>query len=521
MKAKIYLLLAVLVVGSFSVTAQDQSAEPKQKVKVHVKITENGKTEEITREVESEGEVDVDSILRELGVLEGMELTSKGQQIEVDIKKKTNGMDDKDVSVHMRSPRHAFRDHAHAEANVDKKSRAFMGVYIESMDEESAREKGLKSGKGAYISSVIEGTSAEKAGLKEGEIITKFDGQVVEGQNHLIELVRSHKPGDVVEVEVYEDGHFRTVSVELGEKKIEKRIIVAPFDEDGDYNFNFDFDFDTEGMQWNSEEFERQMEELGKRLGEMGENMEFHFDGMDEHGEHHNFHFEHKGDNSKRAFLGVAPADYEEDGVKIGRVIENSTAEAIGLEKGDIIYALNGEEIDDFEDLAEQLREAKPGDNVSVEFERDGKKMKLEGVLKSRSETKGAEMKWHGTRPMFTEKEVKVIIEIADITEAEAEKLNEATGIDVNPDSDLAIKSLQFAPNPSNGDFNLTFELPNQGNTEIKVYDGNGRQVYYETLNNFKGSYNNRINISNEPNGVYFLIITQKDQQFSKKIIKQ
>lgn len=523
MKAKFYLLLAALVVGSFSLQAQDQTAEPKQKVKIHVKITENGETQEITREVESDQEVDVDSILRELGVLEGMELTSKGQQIEVDIKKKTGGVSEKDVSVHMRSPRHSFRNHTFSDSDAEVKSRAFLGVYIKSLETEDYEEKGLKDGKGAYIESIIEGTSAEKAGVMEGEIITQFDGQPVSGHEDLVDKVRAHNPGDVVELELYKDGHFRTVSVTLGEKKMERMVIVAPFDEDGDFDFNFEFD--TDGMEWNEEEFERQMEELGERMEEMGEQLEWKMEEFEDHMEHnkHNyrFHFDHKPDKEK-AFLGVSPGDYDGDGVKIGKVIENSTAEAIGLQKGDIITELNGEEIDGFDDLADELGEMKPGDNVTVKFTREGKKMKLEGNLKSRHETYGdsEENVFYG-KPHVIEKEVKVIIEIADITEDEAEMLNEETGIGVKPESDLTIKSLQFAPNPNNGDFQLTFDLPNQGDTEIKVYDGNGRQVYYEMLPNFRGKFENRINISKEPNGVYFLIISQQGQQFSKKIIKQ
>lgn len=523
MKAKFYLLIAALVVGSFSLQAQDQSTDNKQKVKVHVKITENGETKEITREVESDREVDVDSILRELGVLEGMELTSKGQQIEVDIKKKVGGVDEKDVSVHMRSPRHSARAFAMPDSEV--KSKAFLGVYIESLESDEYKEKGLKDGKGAYINSVIEGTSAEKAGVMEGEIITQFDGQPVSGHSDLVDKVRAHKPGDVVGLELYKDGHFRTVSVELGEKKMERRVMIAPFDGD-DENYEFNFDINGEEMHWNSEEFERYMEELGEKMEEMGEQFEWKMDEFEDHMQHgdhkYRFHFDDKA-GKDRAFLGVTPGDDVEDGVEIGSVVKNSTAEAIGLQEGDVISEVNNESVGTFKDLADELREMKPGDNISVELLRDGKKMKLEGVLKSRHDTYGDDAEnlfFHG-EPHFIEKEVNVVIEIADITEDEAEMLNEETGIEVSPESDLAIRSLQFAPNPNNGDFQLTFDLPNTGDTEIKVYDGNGRQVYYEMLPGFQGRFENRINISDEPNGIYFLIISQKGQQFSKKIIKQ
>lgn len=516
MKAKHYFLLVAFTAVSFGLKAQDQTeTEPKQKVKIHVKITENGETKEITREVESDSEVNVDSILRELGVMEGMELTSRGQQIEVDIKKKSAGVgEDRDISVNVMGP-HGMRFHHAPSAVAEVKSRAFMGVYIEDLDADDAQEMGLKDARGAYITSVIEGTGAEKAGLEEGTVITKVDGEQIDDYEELVDIVRAHKPGDVVEVETYSDGHFNTTSVELGEKKMEKRVAIAAPD--------IHWDFDTEDFDpeyFNSEEFQEKMKELGQKMEEMGQKFEWHGDEGD-----FGFDFDFDFDDMpgvNKAFLGIVPSGNEvEAGVKIGTVVEGSAAEEMGLEKGDIIQALNGEEIDDFDDLVEMLGEHEPGDDIQIDFERDGAMVSQKGTLKSRADSHHNVMRWHQS-PYKVEKEVKVFIEIADISEEEAEELNSATtGVDVKTESDLTIRSLQFAPNPNDGDFNLSFDLPNIGNTEIRVYDGNGRQVYYEMLGNFSGKYSNRINISDEPNGIYFLLITQGEQQFSKKIIKQ
>lgn len=504
------------MIASVGLRAQDQSEteEPKQKVKVHVKITENGETKEITREVESDTEVNVDSILRELGVMEGMELTTRGQQIEVDIKKKSAGVgDDRDVSVNVTGPK-VQRFHHKAPCDVKKcESKAFMGVYIENVSSDDANEMGLKNANGAYITKVIEGTGAEDAGLQDGEVITKVDGKTIENYEDLVNTVREHKPGDVVEVEVYKDGHFRTVSVELGEKKMEKHIAIAT----PDFNFNFD------GEDFDSEEFQKKMEELGRKMEEMGQSFNWNSEDGDFDFDF-DFDFDEMHGGADKPFLGVTPGEEVEEGVEIGSVIEGSAAEGIGLQSGDVIKQIDGKDIGDFDDLVEVLSYYKPGDEITIDFEREGNEMREVAALKSRADSHqhGNVFRFHDKPHYKIEKEVKIFIEIADITEEEAEELNSAaTGVDVKTESDLALRSLQFAPNPNDGDFTLTFDLPNTGDTEIRVYDGNGRQVYYEMLGNFSGKYSNRINISDEPNGIYFLLITQGEQQFSKKIIKQ
>ena len=83
-----YAFLAVAIFALNGVQAQEQQNSEDHKVKINVKITENGETREINREVTSDTDVNVDSILRELGVMDDMNLSQKGQKIEVNIKKK-------------------------------------------------------------------------------------------------------------------------------------------------------------------------------------------------------------------------------------------------------------------------------------------------------------------------------------------------------------------------------------------------------------------------------------------------
>ena len=70
---------------------------------------------------------------------------------------------------------------------------------------------------GVYIGDVTPGSCAEKAGIEAGDIITKFDGETVEGFDDLKAAVKRHSAGDQVELEVYRADESRIVTVILDE----------------------------------------------------------------------------------------------------------------------------------------------------------------------------------------------------------------------------------------------------------------------------------------------------------------
>ena len=53
---------------------------------------------------------------------------------------------------------------------------------------------------GVYVYQVVSGSPAEKAGLRQGDIITEFDGQTITGMTQLKQLIASHKSGDEVKM---------------------------------------------------------------------------------------------------------------------------------------------------------------------------------------------------------------------------------------------------------------------------------------------------------------------------------
>jgi Do/DeqQ family serine protease len=80
--------------------------------------------------------------------------------------------------------------------------RAYLGVEIREMTSELAEEIGQKNMKGVYIARTVEGGGAAEAGIKEGDIVTKVNGTDVNSLSQLLESVGQHRPGDQVTIQV-------------------------------------------------------------------------------------------------------------------------------------------------------------------------------------------------------------------------------------------------------------------------------------------------------------------------------
>jgi len=104
-------------------------------------------------------------------------------------------------------------------------TRGFLGVTIQDLTADLADSFGLKKDtKGVLIPEVSKDSAAEKAGLKQGDVIVEFDGQPVEKANVLQNRVAMLKPGTKVKVVVLRDGKRETLTVKLGKRPSEDEI---------------------------------------------------------------------------------------------------------------------------------------------------------------------------------------------------------------------------------------------------------------------------------------------------------
>jgi serine protease Do len=98
-------------------------------------------------------------------------------------------------------------------------TRGVLGVYIKELEPDLAKSLDLKRDtKGVVISEVMEGSAAEKAGLKPYDVVVEFEGEKVEKANEFRNRVSMLKPGTKVKLTVLREGDKRDFTVKLGEK---------------------------------------------------------------------------------------------------------------------------------------------------------------------------------------------------------------------------------------------------------------------------------------------------------------
>lgn len=93
--------------------------------------------------------------------------------------------------------------------------RGYLGVSIQPVDAEVADEVGLKNIHGVYVAGVRQGSAADRAGLRRGDIVEAVAGTPVNAPNQLQSAVAMQRPGDVVAVRIWRAGRVQTIEVEL------------------------------------------------------------------------------------------------------------------------------------------------------------------------------------------------------------------------------------------------------------------------------------------------------------------
>lgn len=195
-----------------------------------------------------------------------------------------------------------------------KSNSAFLGVMSDKTDN------------GAKITDVTKGSAAEKAGLKEGDIITKINDSAIAGPNDLYKAIGKYKPEDKVSITYLRNGKQATTQATLGKSD---QVHVYSWNAPGD-NFNYNLNRDL----------------------------------------NHNFSFTWNDDKPR---LGVEVQDTEDGGgVKITNMDDDDAPAAkAGLKEDDIITQVNGKSISSVDDLKESLKDVKKGDTLKITYKRN------------------------------------------------------------------------------------------------------------------------------------------------------
>lgn len=105
-----------------------------------------------------------------------------------------------------------------------KVTRGRIGVQIGDISKEVAESIGLPKAQGALVSRVESASPAEKGGVKEGDVILKFNGVAIEKSSDLPRLVGATKPGSTSTVTVWRKGAARDLTLKIAETEADKVV---------------------------------------------------------------------------------------------------------------------------------------------------------------------------------------------------------------------------------------------------------------------------------------------------------
>jgi serine protease Do len=200
----------------------------------------------------------------------------------------------------------------------EKIIRGQLGVMIQEMTKDLAKQFGLSEPKGVLVGQVNKDSPAEKAGLKAGDVIVRYDGQAATSVRQVRDLVANTLPGAKVKIEIIRDGKEKTVTATIGNQAAETTA-AAP-----------------------SQEGASLLSKLGLTVQTL------------------------TPDLAKQ--LGVET----EKGVAITNVGEGSLAELAGLQKGDVIVEADRQPVATVDELEQALAKAKDKSQVLLRVARQG-----------------------------------------------------------------------------------------------------------------------------------------------------
>jgi len=109
--------------------------------------------------------------------------------------------------------------HARSASGVQTVESPYLGVSAQDITSDRAKTLKLKEERGVEVTSVEPDSGAAKAGLKEGDVVLEYNGQKVEGWEHLKRLVHETPIHREVKISVWRNGAAQTLTATIGARK--------------------------------------------------------------------------------------------------------------------------------------------------------------------------------------------------------------------------------------------------------------------------------------------------------------
>jgi S1-C subfamily serine protease len=456
-------------------------------------------------------------------------------------------------------------------SHSDDKNRAFLGVEEDSDEEED--EPGL-------VVEVVRGSAADAAGLRDNDMIVKLNDTPTNRWSDLSKFVQSAKPGDKVKITYRRNGKETvteaTLTTRKEVKKSEKKepqgfLGVSPKDDDdddepgtvvsitknsgaekaglqnGDVIFQLndtpiaDFEDISDFMEYTKpdEKIRVTYGRGGKRSTveiTLGEQKSWDWENWNVG----NINLDNLNINIKEkdACLGVysdGATVNDRRGAKISSFTTESAAREAQMQPGDLITAVNGQQVTGHDDLWNEISKYKVGEKIQVEYLRENQIATVEASLKACKDQSRVEM-WdtdengdNQSRRFFTWnwdkdeqqrlRENRIITIRRPVEEGDASKVDTAPDNQpVAQDRNLQLNSFSAFPNPTQGQVTVQFKAEPVA-TIVTLYDMGGRQLFREELNAFDGNYSQQFDLSEYAKGNIVVHVQQAEKVFTEQIV--
>ena len=110
--------------------------------------------------------------------------------------------------------------------------RGYIGIERRPLDEDLANSLGIEHNRGEFVNRVVPDGAAARAGIREGDVVLKINGQDVTVDNNLSFIVANIAPGTRVPVELIRDGRRQTVQVTIATRPSADQLTEPTFDPD-------------------------------------------------------------------------------------------------------------------------------------------------------------------------------------------------------------------------------------------------------------------------------------------------
>jgi serine protease Do len=117
-------------------------------------------------------------------------------------------------------------------------TRGWLGVSVQDITEDLAKSLKLKDRSGALVTEVFEGDPADKAGIKQGDIIIEVDGKKVKDTHELLRLVAVLPVGKKSEIKVLREGQVKELQLTVAEREDKKEVAAARGDTKDNYGMS-------------------------------------------------------------------------------------------------------------------------------------------------------------------------------------------------------------------------------------------------------------------------------------------